>query len=241
MSIKIYNGYIARDTSVLEWQKRLRAANQKFQAVARDLEYAWLFRLAISTADDIRCGKGEGEGTAIEQAFTQWVKTAREIKKGENFSLWNYTSSISWVVDGKDIVCILFAHRQISKEICVFLGLEGYEYQDQTDWPDGMTTREWNSRKKRWEKILTSENPKWDFDLAPADAMHTFEIVRGPGFPDFYGDKKIPSNLPTWEDRVERLVRNTGLSEEEIARYIPKEITLGYLETNTSARQDVTG
>lgn len=237
MSIKIYNGYIARKTSVVEWQKRLRAANQKFQAVARDLEYAWLFRLAVSTADDIRCGEEDVADTAINQAFTQWIKIAREIKSGKDFSLWNFTSSISWVVDGKDIVCILFAHRQISKEICAFLGLEEYEYQNQTDWPDGMTTREWNSRKKRWERILTSEDPKWDFDLAPSDAMHTFEIVRGPGFPDFYADKKIPGDLPTWGDRVERLVRNTGLSEEEIAQYIPKEITFDYLETMTSGRR----
>lgn len=35
--------------------------------------------------------------------------------------------------------------------------LEDYHYQNQSDWPDGMTAPEWDERRRVWEGILTED------------------------------------------------------------------------------------
>lgn len=48
------------------------------------------------------------------------------------------------------------------KEFCEKYGLEDYHYQNQTDRPDSISSKDWNKRKRDWDTVLVTGIPNKD-------------------------------------------------------------------------------
>lgn len=75
--------------------------------------------------------------------------------------------------------------------------VEAYGYWDNTDMPEGMTTREWKARGKVWDKYWNPGRPTIQFSALDITdpSMEFLDML----VPDMFSSKKITSDY--WEDK----------------------------------------
>lgn len=104
--------------------------------------------------------------------YSAWSDRRRKIK---NTSHSDYAVDTDFQIvffpQGKVTLGIPFCeHRKWRDEWLKQPGVEEYGYWNNSDEPEGMPAREWNQRKKRWNKVF-------DIHFTPAMAGFTVELM----------------------------------------------------------------
>lgn len=163
MSIKIYNGRrrkIAGLADVLRWQADLRQMRGDLTLKAERHYRSVLFETALRLKDRVLLGLEAHPEQGV-------IRKAREnFPKGEDRE-----SRVLWVLQGDQILALIYAGRDFSGKIEAGLSLEDYHYQDQTDRDEeDISEAEWGLRLADWEEAL---GPSW----IPSVEMHLTELA----------------------------------------------------------------
>lgn len=107
--------------------------------------------------------------------------------------------------------------------------IEDYSYQNSTDKPEKISSKDWNKRIKDWKKVGIVSSP-------PIDCMMCFNIHKEkPNYMDGYFLKtEFSSYIPKIEDRVDFLFNRKveRLMEDIFFKDIPRDKRNGYLTSN---------
>jgi hypothetical protein len=190
VSVKIYDGRIARGTSVAVWQQKLRDAVRELRQLNVVASHNYILSMAVRLADGVACGvlPNRPGMSPLEIARQSWREDVLSLRQGLRAPWVDRSCSVSWCLDGADILVYLIAEREVQKWAEAYLGLEDFHWQNQTDKPDDVSDDEWASRESRWKGVLGD-----DFRLTFAEVMHEFKVAPEPELLPSLDGAKVPS------------------------------------------------
>lgn len=79
---------------------------------------------------------------------------------------------------GRKLLVLLFGNNNLQKIVKNTLPLEDYHYQNSTDKPENITTRDWNLRRITWDKALSPDYipSNHGFNVKLTDSYYPFTI-----------------------------------------------------------------
>jgi hypothetical protein len=86
------------------------------------------------------------------------LKNCIEAAKRRTFDPFDIECGLNmWIHKNKTYI-IPICPNFISRNLTMPAWCEDYCYWDNTDWPEGMTSREWNARRKNWENVCLQDH-----------------------------------------------------------------------------------
>jgi hypothetical protein len=171
MSTKIYNAYRVPKNKIPEFTAGFRkivindAVKEINSLISRyDYEKALVDMYPSKDAQDrIKAKKNWDKIAPLRSVFAQMMHVSdKGVRDTHNFD----TSFNVWF-DGKWAYIIPYFACSFRKQSLILkmvekLGGGDYGYYDNTDRPDGISSRQWNSRKKTWGRICLDDSEDWD-------------------------------------------------------------------------------
>lgn len=79
---------------------------------------------------------------------------------------------------GRKLLVLLFGNNNLQKIVKNTLPLEDYHYQNSTDKPENITTKDWDLRRKTWDKALSPDYipSNHGFNVKLTDSYYPFTI-----------------------------------------------------------------
>lgn len=221
MSTKIYNGFIIDLNSpfdVFEEFQRLSTEASQI-AVAEYAEWfadSWTAELD-RTAFRVRSGSvdaSELSKLSYADKLAKRREALREIDKGWRTPEQDWDFSIAFAPDSEWYWLGIFYTEKdsFSSLLCKQPWFVEFGYWNNTDQPDGITDKEWDSREQHWNRILPTG--------VPINHMAEFKLFSNKTL--VHPDREmLLQSVPSEESRIERLVFNAARDEyfKEIGGY----------------------
>ena len=206
MSTKIYNGYISK-LSLEQLLKKFVPLVPKFDEIKKNLYYKSLAAEVTEVIDKrnyekIECNQYEIFKEVNRKHENNIRKAILDQSRQDN----DYSCSCSVFPMGKDKTLILF-YSECSKMTDVWELLpyiSEYHYQNSTDKPDYISSKDWNQRCRDWDKAIGNDTPR------ERAFSFQFTIERLP----FARTKECLKYVPKKSKRAIDLIYDTFLEKE---------------------------
>lgn len=218
MSFKVYNGFKLTElnnTTLEHAYYYCLSIRKEYNNMADNIWISGILNYAVAKYDDFCIsGKRESTDSFITQAYSLFCDQERDSIKTKRYSFTNVGMQLCLAPSGHNFnVGIAFIDNpEMHKHFFSRKDIDDFHYQNQSDEPEGMTTEEWDFRKKVWESIFDDTK----FNFTPAQCMFTIDIVQ-------VGDRyriydKLKTNLskhcPSYKKRFEGALRNYVIENE---------------------------
>jgi hypothetical protein len=202
MSIKIYNGYIIKKKSLKDLMTFCNSV-QKVLEKEKNLQLAKYLIKKRLYGIDRQIIRPDYQVLSFQE-IQQRLRTAREEnRKGlKNFEI-ELDSSAVFIPSGKNILVYFCCDNEtFIKKWQAIEEVSDYHYQNSIYCPNHIEQKDWNKRKKDWEKALS---PDW----TPAKHGMTFVFTDF----NFYNLNDIATNLfneamPSEEERIKDIAND---------------------------------
>lgn len=156
---------------------------------------------------------GDYSGAAIS---VDWcLQTLVEAKKDKPYSPFNYKSSLLVIPCGPKLLAMTFGNGLLNGTLVNNLGLEDYHYQNQTDRPNNISSRAWETRRKTWNKAIGPDyvpiNHGFEFNLVDDNyislvGIRLYERHLENEFENLFTKDFVKSLIPDIESRANMIV-----------------------------------
>ena len=215
MSTKIYTGYVLPKLSLSQLQTFTMRVRQKMSAVHKQEYNALVARIALNVIDFRAMGKplrdDKEDLSPLTHATTIIWKAEREIKRsGMRDPFFDFECETVFFPLSNKTLAILYAERKSFTKVWERQPeVKYYGYWNNTDWQDGVSEKEWNQRRKDWDKAL----PDLSFFAIPAmNGLVAQLTYRSNGFPEADKVLKLIAKI-SFEKRLQRIAEDTLLPE----------------------------
>lgn len=214
MSTKIYNGRLLAG-SIGKVYDLLLEAKPEAKAIARRLEIAWMARRATAIIDDARI-KGEEPRHPLGDAWQELMDRRRAIRRegqrdpgvDHEFEIWLFPRR------GATLAIVNTEQRELRDWFDALPWVAEYAYYDNTDPPEEVTARQWDARRRAWDKALPGAG-------VPSERCLVFTMVSCEHI-WFAEPAEALARVPPIGERLARVVDNR-VREEHHARLTREE------------------
>lgn len=186
MSTKIYNGYYS-DLSLDKLLLKFKEEVKRFE----DIKLKHFSKVLVGKSIEIydtKLSKGEScdINDTIGELYDKYQNEINDSKKNNlRVSNVDFSASCCLFPCGRKTLILFYSDNNSILELWDSLDyIHEYHYQNQTDRPNNITNREWNLRRKNWNKVLGGDG--WGIP-AHNGYVFTFTFIDAP----FYYDLKI--------------------------------------------------